>query len=522
MLCLFSTHQFMVITLIALLLVILLFVLYNLGRMAEHTYGDPSYTIPIENAQTLIDRIMEPKLEGHPDESCLMLLQNNLDAFAIRAIMAYEAGRSLDLQYYIWHDDLTGRLLASEVLSAADRGVKVRLLLDDMNVRDGSILPRVFNSHPNIHVRLFNPICIRRNRLMRAAEMLLSLFSINRRMHNKAWIVDGRIAIVGGRNIGDEYFDAATKRNFFDADLFIGGLAVSDAAKIFDNFWNSQFAVPLDAFFSESEEILVARLNEIHATKTSDAAGPYLKKLLETPSVNALFDENWQIYWTKNIYVLSDPPEKIAKHQQNDWLFPKLKPILASAKEKLNLVSPYFVPGRGEMDELFMGYEKALDIHILTNSLAATDVLLVHGGYERYRKQLLLMGVHIYELKPFGKPGRSFLGSNGASLHTKAYLIDDRVGFIGSFNFDRRSAMLNTEMVVLFEAPEITKALQKAFMMHSNPLYSYKLRLKDNKIYWQDVNDDGTFRLWDHEPQTKLWKRCIAKIISYLPIDSQL
>lgn len=512
----------MIIILIAFVLLILFFLLYLVGGIGKQSLAEPSYALPIEKHTTPLDIIMQAKLDKHPGESCLMLLQNNVDAFAMRAITAFEAGRSLDLQYYLWHDDLTGKLLGSEILAAAERGVRVRLLIDDMNVRNNSLLLRALNAHRNINVRLFNPICIRRNRLMRIAEMLLSLFSINRRMHNKAWIVDGRIAIVGGRNIGDEYFDAAAKRNFFDADLFVGGVAVNDAVAIFDNFWNSQVAVPLEVFFHQQSDKFADHLNKMDTVKASQAAKPYLQTLLETPSVNALFDGNWEIHWTKNVFILSDPPEKILNQRQSEWLFAKVKPILSEVKEKINLISPYFVPGKIGMRALLAACKKNIDISILTNSLAATDVLLVHGGYQHYRKQLLMMGIHLYELKPFGKTERTLLGSKGASLHTKACLIDNRIGFIGSFNLDQRSAMLNTEMGVLFEEIALTKVLQNAFIIHSSTLYSYKLLLIEDKIRWQDISEEEVACFWDDEPQTRWWQRVVAKIISYLPLDSQL
>lgn len=510
----------------ALILLVVLFIVilsvYQVGHFLKYARGKPSFALVPQPDQTLLDRIMFPKLQVHPDESCLMLLQNNLDAFAIRAITAYEAGRSLDLQYYIWHDDLTGRLLANEILVAADRGVRVRILLDDINARDDSLVIRAFSAHPNINVRLFNPISSRRSPVMRALEMAFRIYSINRRMHNKVWIIDGRIAIVGGRNIGDEYFDAAPKRNFFDADLLIGGKALNDAEHIFDRFWNSRFSIPIEVFFRETLETLIECEAEMITLKNSDEAKPYLQKLLKADSVNSLFDGDWPVHWTTNAAVLSDPPEKIFKKRQKEWLFSKIESILYNAKDRLNIVSPYFVPGKIGMDLLRKIAKKRVHFNILTNSLAATDVFLVHSGYMHYRKHLLNMGAHIYELKPFGKTERSLLGSKGASLHTKACLVDEQVGFIGSFNFDQRSALLNTEMGVLFEEPEITRTLLREFIKHSSIYYSYTLLLVNNKVRWQEYNDKDTMYLWKHEPHTHWWQRWIAKLISILPLDSQL
>jgi cardiolipin synthase C len=496
--------------------------IYSYGRFAKQAKGEPSYTLPIQDNQTKLDRSLSSAFKQHANQSSLMLITDNLDAFAIRATCAREAGRSLDLQYYMWHDDLTGHLLGYEIIAAAERGVRVRLLIDDMNAHGHDSLFAALTMHPNIEIRLFNPTRTRGNVLIRGLEMLLRLVSINHRMHNKAWIADGRVAIVGGRNIGDEYFNAATIRNFFDVDLLIGGAAVQEASQIFDQFWNSNAVIPLSSLTKPHQQQYQQRLNTIKKNQENPASQPYIQKLKQAPSVKTIFKGEWKIYWTDHVHIYSDPVEKVFDQQYHAWLKQKIQSLIKRTENNLQIISPYFVPGHTGINELLTLRKKPVDISILTNSLAATDVLLVHSGYIPCRKKLLKAGIELYELKPFGAPDHSLIGSSGASLHTKAFLIDNRIGFIGSFNFDPRSALLNTEMGVLFMEPAIVRALQQEFSQRTSSQYSYKVFLQQGTLCWQDSHHQQSQRIWRHEPQSRWWQRWIVKIASYLPIKSQL
>ncbi len=207
-------------------------------HLTPQARGTPSHVLPLQPAQTRIDRQIVPLQEAHPGQSGVAFLSDGMDAFAARAMITTHAGRSLDLQYYIWHDDLIGHLMAKALYDAAERGVRVRILLDDMNAKDKDALMMALDAHPNIEIRLYNPF---RNRtgILRMVEMVQRFFSVNHRMHNKSWIADGRVAIVGGRNIGEEYFSARTDVNFQDLDLLVAGPAVEQANRIFDDYWNS-------------------------------------------------------------------------------------------------------------------------------------------------------------------------------------------------------------------------------------------------------------------------------------------
>lgn len=507
---------------IALLILASTLAVYSYGRFAERSMGAPGYVLPIQDDETVLDRALAQQISTHQGQSVLVLLADNLDAFAMRAVTARSAGRSLDLLYYIWHDDLTGQLLDLELLQAADRGVRVRIVLDDLNAHGRNSLLAALDAHPNIEIRMFNPTRRRDNSLMRGVEMLLRAFSVNRRMHNKAWIADGRVAIVGGRNIGDEYFDASQSMNFFDIDLLMVGDAVSEASTIFDRYWNSRAVIPLSALAPADHEALEKLRQLVAQSHDSILALPYVQEVAQTPAIQTLFHGGAaHVRWSNNVHIYADPPEKVFDEQKSAWLINQLAPIWNQTQQNFKIISPYFVPGEAGVAEFKKLRERGAQVDILTNSLAATDVLLSHGGYEPYRKPLLEMGVNLYELKPFGTTEKSLIGSSGASLHTKAFLVDERIGFVGSMNFDPRSVRLNTEMGILFEEPAIASQLQAEFALKTSTQYSFHVVLQNGQVRWLD-GANGAPSVWTHEPASRWWQRAIAKVASWLPIESQL
>ncbi|MEE7548383.1 phospholipase D family protein, partial [Xanthomonas sp. Kuri4-1] len=440
-----------------------------------------------------------------------MVLSDNVDAFAVRALAARAAGRSLDLQYYMWHPDFTGNLLYTELLRAADRGVRVRLLIDDMNVHGSTSVLASLDRHPLIEVRLFNPTRAREGTVMRAVELLLRLVSVNRRMHNKAWIADGRLAVVGGRNVGDEYFDAARETNFMDTDAAVVGPAVAQASGIFDAYWNSRTAVPLAALVQAAPDALQKLRAHLDAGQASVRAHPYVERLRQSPSVRHLMEGDRPLHWTAQARIVSDPPEKAeGAPPRADWMTPVLVGEMAHARRELKLISPYFVPGDEGLRWIGGLRRQGVRVSVLTNSLAANDVIAVHGGYAGYRVPLLRQGVALYELKPDGDPSGSLFGSSGASLHTKAFVIDDQAGFIGSFNLDPRSMNLNTEMGLLFRDRAITAELEALYNRKVSAATSYRLALDDGALRWHD-DAARPPHTWTREPDATLWRRAAAR-----------
>ncbi|MBN7831949.1 phospholipase D family protein [Stenotrophomonas maltophilia] len=503
---------------LAALLLLVLSGLLLADHLTPQAQGAPSHVLPLQPAQTRIDQQIVPLQDAHPGQSGVAFLSDGMDAFAARAMITAHAGRSLDLQYYIWHDDLIGHLMAKALHDAAERGVRVRILLDDMNAKDKDALMMALDRHPNIEIRLYNPF---RNRtgILRVVEMVQRFFSVNHRMHNKSWIADGRVAIVGGRNIGEEYFSARTDVNFQDLDLLVAGPAVEQANRIFDDYWNSEAAIPVSAlaFHTDAQLRLLVRESDHEAQR--DVARPYLARVAESRQRQRPSPE--PLHWSSAVRIVSDPPMKHRSDDRAAWLVSTLISELQAARHKALLISPYFVPGNEGLDGFSAMAGRGVQVGVVTNSLAANDVAAVHGGYMSYRVPLLEAGVHLYELKAHGQSGDAgMFGSSGASLHTKAFVVDDRRGFVGSFNLDPRSAYLNTEMGVLFDDPVLGAQLRDEYLRLADPRHSWWLALDDRGLRWLEREPPPHWV--EAEPGASLGKRWTARAISWLPVESQL
>lgn len=471
-----------------------------------------------------------PLLPADRVSSGLRLVPGGLDAFALRAVSAENAALSLDLQYYIWRDDLTGQLLSYEVLSAADRGVRVRLLIDDLDARDKSQMLASLDLHPNIEVRVFNPWFTRSGWIRTSIEWIARSSRVNRRMHNKLWLVDTRIALIGGRNIGDEYFDADPDVNFEDLDLVIAGQLVADAAEQFDRYWNDELAIPV-SHVRGLRKSRMEDLNQLRARLTrswSEAQqSPYVLRMREAGLLQEILSGQAAPVVTRHARLLVDDPRKADPHAEDikPGVREGLLAAMHSSEHSVQVISPYFVPGRNGTRGLLELEAKGVQVEVLTNSLDATDVAFVHSGYIRYRRPLLEGGVQLYELKPtFEQTAdrqRLGLGSSRASLHTKAAIIDDRSIFVGSFNLDPRSERLNCEMGVLLDSRELAQHLAELFEQSTDPSRAWEVRLdaKDRMIWVDGDPDDPVIRR--SEPGS-LSRRALTQVIRYLPIEPLL
>ena len=491
-------------------------------RLTPRATGEVSHVLPLQADQTEVDRELAPMLAAHPGQTGVLVLSHGLDAFAARALAARKAGRSLDLQYYIWHDDLTGHLLAREVYLAAERGVRVRLLLDDMNAEGLDPKLMTLDAHPNIELRLYNPF---RNRagIRRLLEMVQRIFSVNHRMHNKAWIADGRVAVVGGRNIGEEYFSAGAHVNFRDLDLLLFGPAVEQAGTIFDAYWNSTAAVPIAALNEASLEELQRNISRFDAEASAEAARPYLERVARSKTVQDYHVQGLEPRWTDRVRVVADPPLKWRSDDRAGWLVGELAATLATARSEALLISPYFVPGEAGSAALAYLVAQGAEVSLTTNSLAANDVPAVHAGYARHRERLLRAGVRLFETKARVQvDSAGVFGSSGASLHTKAFVVDGVRGFVGSFNLDPRSADLNTEMGVLFDDEVLGARVRDEYRALSAGDVSYEVRLdRQGRLRWLDRSASPPLELAE-EPDTTWARRQLVRVIGWLPIESQL
>jgi putative cardiolipin synthase len=456
------------------------------------------------------------------------------DAFAIRAASARAAGRSLDLQYYVWRGDLVGKLLAREVLAAADRGVVVRMLLDDVYALGHERVLATLDAHPNIEVRLFNGTQWRRfGRWGYALEMAFGGWHLNRRMHNKNWIADGRLAVVGGRNIGNEYFglDNDGAINFRDLDLVLAGAPAAEACDVFTRYWESKLARPAADISTTTEARggLPALRRDLEAATAEPEAAGMLAQLAEHPARR--IRRGLTPVGDGAVRVKADAPEKAKRGlgarkraRAAGGIAAEIADLLREAKREVRLISPYFVPGRAGLALLLDLVGRGVQVSVVTNALSATDVVAVHGGYMRYRHALLRAGVALHELKPGpAEEGASLFGSRGgAALHTKAAVVDGLRAFVGSFNLDPRSATLNTEMGAFVQNPAVAREVAAEQERLMEPSLSWKLELRHGRVVWLDEAPDGTPRILHGEPGASFRRKAIAWLARVLPVEEQL
>jgi putative cardiolipin synthase len=479
--------------------------------------------IPVAVSDGGLDELVAPAEAAHPGQSAFRLVSDGREAFAIRHLSARMAARSLDVQTYIWHSDLTGLLLAAAILDAAERGVQVRLLLDDMDARAKQYTMAALDAHPNIEIRVFNPLASRSGSLSMAFEFLGNFGRLNHRMHNKSWVADNRLAVVGGRNLGDEYFGASEEVNFVDLDFAMIGPVVRDVSASFDRFWNSPATYPVSVLQEEPlDDAALQALRDRFGTALEEATrSEYAESLRRDDAVRRLTTGDWPMTWTGEYRFVSDDPLKAKKEESLDRsaVAVALRDAIQETKRGVSIISPYFVPGESATDWLVDAAQAGKEVGILTNSLAANDVAAVHGGYSKYRTELLEGGVTLWELKPEGgtATGSSLFGSSGASLHTKALTIDGELLFVGSFNLDPRSAILNTEQGVFVGSPELSRQFEGLFDQQTAPERAWRVSLVDGELHWSD----GTQEL-DDEPLASGWRRFQAWFARVFPIEAQL
>jgi putative cardiolipin synthase len=481
--------------------------------------------------ETTLGREFAKELAGHPGQSGVYPLASGMDAFTLRASLAESAERTLDLQYYIIQQDATTQILLYRVLRAAHRGVRVRLLIDDLYALGKDFDLATFSAYPNIEVRVFNPF-LRRGGwgLSQLLEFLGDSTRLNRRMHNKLWVADNAGAIVGGRNLGDEYFDAHGEVNFADLDILAAGPVVRDISRSFDDYWNSEWAVPIEAFvtvppgaeqLAAFERGLEARLERFRDTE-------YARALRETRLGFRLRSGQLPLM-PANASALYDPPAKISGGgaTPRQVFASRLRPIIDAAQREVILISPYFIPSEEGIEVLSTLARRGVRVRILTNSLASTDYIpLAYAGYARRRARLLAAGLELYEMRPeprdttgSGRPG----ASSGAYLHTKAIVVDRRHVVIGSMNLDPRSRRDNTEIAMLLESAELGARLGALFEEAVQPAHAFRVALagpgEETGIIWISEEAGKEVR-YDHEPLAGFWRRLLSKLLgAFAPED---
>jgi putative cardiolipin synthase len=486
--------------------------------------GRTSTTAFVDTSGTRLGRALAADVAANPGKTGIHPLSDPHDAFAARLLLAAAAEKSLDVQYFIWDGDQVGYLLLQAVWQAAERGVRVRLLLDDLFTRGLDPTIAALDGQPNIEVRLYNPLA---QRDARALNFVTDFTRVNRRMHNKSFTVDNQVSIVGGRNVGNEYFAAGSGVAFADLDVIAVGSVVSDVSKQFDLYWNSLSAYPAASLVGASRPDGATQLQAMFASTRADPESvAYLQAVRETPVVRNLLDHKLDLEWVRTRLVYDDPAKTLVTNAGSEiLLFPELVRVVGPAEKSFDLVSPYFVPGEAGTAALAALASRGVKVRILTNSLASTDVKAVHAGYAKRRKDLLRAGVALYELKPTAAQQAQendvpWFGSGSSSaLHAKTFAVDRSRVFVGSFNFDPRSQLLNTEMGLVIDSPTFAERLAGTFDTVV-PLVAYEVRLTsdDRTLYWIERTASGEVR-YDIEPGTTWFLRSRVDMLSVLPIE---
>jgi putative cardiolipin synthase len=487
-------------------------------------------------AETRLGRQFDSAARGHDGHSGYRLISAGVDGLTARAEMIDAAERTLDLQYYIFRADKTGRLLADALLRAADRGVRVRVLIDDGERVRGDEQIELLDAHPNVEVRLFNPFGYRgQSRYIHAVEFLLNARRLDYRMHNKLFVVDNAAAIIGGRNIGDEYFQVDPESQFGDDDIFVAGPMVPQLSSTFDDYWNSALAIPVRALgqgrpSQGALDSFRAQLAEHRKALAADRTG-YLGLIGKGDPLAGLLSGTLPLVWTR-AQLVYDSPEKrrVDRGQQSGHLiFPPVVDAAAALQSELLIVTPFFVPGPSGM-ELFEGLrQRNVRVRVLTNSLEATPELLAHAGYVHYRRPLLELGVELYEVRAklgsaSGSGAPPTLATNGNyALHAKLFVFDGARVLIGSINFDLRSKHRNTEIGLIIDSPVLAQQTARRFSALVQPANSYELVLRGEHggLVWR-TQDNGTHVEYDREPAGNESRRLKAMLLTLLPLDPEL
>ncbi|HGF5258975.1 TPA: phospholipase D family protein [Vibrio parahaemolyticus] len=441
-------------------------------------------------------------------------LSQGHDALLVRISLIESAQKSLDLQYYIYRNDETSKLMTWRLYEAAKRGVKIRLLLDDLQIRNTRFMAAL-NAHPNIEIRLFNP---RRYRFTRPLELTNDFERLNRRMHNKSMVADNVSSIVGGRNIGNEYFSFDSVVEFGDFDLLLYGVAVQQTAEQFDLYWNSDHAVPIKE--TSHKKLCIADTLIQKQVIKSDLEKKFSSGRYDFSSLDMYRDltqGKLKLFWG-NGQVWFDLPDKVIGHHSQ--LVDNLVELLKNVESSFELISPYFIPTKAGAKALIDAAKRGVKITVVTNSLASNDVIAVHGWYTKYRKELLKSGIKLWEIKSTAKIKNkwNFTGSSRASLHAKMITIDNKILFVGSMNWDPRSAILNTEMAVVIEQVEFVNEFLSSLPVQLRD-NAYLLSIHNENVLWTDLK---TGEEYNSEPKANSFHRLGAWFSSVLPIEALL
>ena len=511
------THRFRA----AVLCIALVAVLSGCASIRADWHAEPSAAFSA-TADTRLGKTFAPHQAAHPGQSGLRLINNGVSALMTRSAMADAAEHAIDLQTYIFETDATGCFVLQRLFAAAGRGVRVRILVDDYVRGMSDALLQWLDAHPHIEVRVFNPYPGRAD-WTRNMQMLFDLARLGQRMHNKMFLVDGQIGVLGGRNIGNHYFEAEGESNFRDIDVFAAGPVVRQAGGNYDRYWNSVIVVPVAAFPPAPPVTL-----DQACPAGGAEAGPEVEYRARGAEYRQRVSTNEGLVWARATAVAEAPVRAATAHSITPSAI-----ALAHARARRNtqremlLAVAYFVPGRQGVEVLGGLKQRGVRVRVLTNSLASTDVVAVHSGYARYREALLARGVELHEYfpdsaRPVPSGHRMRLGTSSSTLHAKVAVYDRHLLWIGSANFDARSSRINTETGVMIESAELAGRIAQSLERDLSPAQSWRLELAydpaiaANRITWNGQRN-GKMLTTPVEPGASLWRHLQTGIFSLIP-----
>jgi putative cardiolipin synthase len=493
-------------------------------------YPHPVSSALADPEKTAFGARFESLARTHSGASAFHILTAGVDGLLTRIQMIDRAEKSLDLQYFIFRGDMTGQLIVDALTRAAARGVAIRLLVDDGDTTalDDRVL--ALRSQPGIDVRVFNPFRYRgHNSLLRALEFAFNAARLDYRMHNKLLVVDNSLALIGGRNIGNEYFQVDPVAQSADADVFVAGPLVHTLSAIFDEYWNSALAVPVAAL---NQPATVAAHQAVHAMGTLDGID-YSARIASGEPLASLLDGRLALAWAGASVLYDTPDKKRADAGAPGRLM--VRDFIAAARQtqrEFLMINPYIVPTRGEMTMLTQLRDRSVRVGIVTNSLQSTRDPLAFAGYTRSRTELLQHGIELYEVRAqlgttrgSGQTPRiSRYGTYG--LHGKLMVFDRQRVFIGSMNFDERSRHLNTEIGLIIDSPELAEGTATRFTNMALPTNAYRPSLvaatpTDPHLEWA-TEENGAPVIYHKEPAPSPWRRFIIHLLALLPMRREL
>ncbi|MBI3545108.1 MAG: phospholipase D family protein [Gammaproteobacteria bacterium] len=496
-------------------------------------------TALVSPEDTRLGRQFKSAAHKHNGQSGFRVLSVGVDGFLTRMQMINTATRTLDLQYFIFRGDETGRLLTDAVLHAADRGVRVRILIDDGETLSGDDQVTALAAHPRVEIRIFNPFAYRGGaQFFRGLEFMFNAARLDYRMHNKLLIMDNAIALIGGRNIGDEYFQIDPESQFADDDVFAAGPIVQQLSTSFDLYWNNNLSIPAKALaheksprhaLSEHRQDLAEHKQLVKAEGTD-----YMQRVASGEPLNGMLSGRLPLVWANAQLIYDNPDKKNAKNNAmvGGLMHQAVAAAMVAVQSELLMVTPYLIPGDEGMQLFKELRERKVHVRILTNSLESSTVSLAQSGYMHYRVPLLQSGVQLYEIRSQlgntkGSGQTAVISSFGNySLHAKLFVFDRQRVFIGSMNFDQRSMHLNTEIGVIIDSPALARQVAARFEAMVLPANAYMLALRPKQdgspgLVWRTTEDDVAVE-YDVEPARSNWQRFKVNILSLLPLDKEL